>query len=101
MTAWISAPAKRDLDNIWSYLARESQSIVIADAMIASIEEHFSMIVRSPDIGRPRDEIEPGLRSFPVGNYLIYYRERGSRVVLSRVIHGMRDQKSAFFQRPH
>lgn len=27
---------------------------------------------------------------------MIYYRESGRRLVISRVIHGMRDQKSTF-----
>jgi plasmid stabilization system protein ParE len=40
---------------------------------------------------------EPGLRVFPVGNYLIYYRKapRGG-ILIARVIHGMRDQESAW-----
>jgi toxin ParE1/3/4 len=30
----------------------------------------------------------PGVRSFPVGNYLIFYRETGQGVEIIRVLHG-------------
>jgi len=42
-----------------------------------------------------RDWMEPGLRGFPAGKYIVYYRQERGRVVVSRVIHGMRDQKTA------
>ena len=40
--------------------------------------------------------LNPGVRGFPVGRYIVYYRESGPHLVISRVIHRMRDQKSAF-----
>jgi len=36
------------------------------------------------------------LRGFPVNAYIVYYRVIGSQTVISRVIHGMRDQRTAY-----
>jgi hypothetical protein len=34
-------------------------------------------------------------------DYIIYYREARGRPHILRVIHAKRDQKSAFFEKPH
>jgi toxin ParE1/3/4 len=54
------------------------------------------MLAGMPDAGRMRDEIEPGLRSFPVEDFIIYYRKvkRGG-IRISRVIHAKQDQRKA------
>jgi plasmid stabilization system protein ParE len=39
---------------------------------------------------------QASLRGFPVGNYIIYHAETERHVVISRILHGMRDQKSAY-----
>jgi toxin ParE1/3/4 len=41
-------------------------------------------------MGRNRSDIVPGIRYFPVGNYLIFYRETGQGVEIIRVLHGAR-----------
>ena len=92
----VAGPAERDLDDIWHYIARKSGSIDIANGVIDSITKTFLLFARAPAAGTERDEIEPGLRGFPVANHIIYYREIGQYVVVARVIHGMRDQKSAY-----
>jgi|SRR5271170_4296917 len=92
----VSDLAERDLDKIWYYIAKDSGSIEIADRVVESISETFSLLAQNPDAGIHRDKIEPGVRGFPVGKYIVYYRSVGEHVEISRVIHGMRDQKSAF-----
>ncbi len=92
----VADPAERDLDDIWYYIAKKSGSIDIANRIVDSIAETFSLFARAPEAGMKRDEIEAGLRGFPVANYIIYYREIDQYVVISRVIHGMRDQKTAY-----
>jgi toxin ParE1/3/4 len=75
MAHQVAPEAEIDLDGIWYYIARESDSIQIADRLIDSIIEKFSLLARYPHIGRPRDaDLRPGLRSFPVGKYVIIYR---------------------------
>lgn len=61
--------AEQDLDAIWLYIAQRSQSIEIADRTVDTIVDHFSLFAHTPDAGTRRDEIEAGVRGFPVGNY--------------------------------
>ena len=92
----VSRPAERDLDDIWYYLTKKSGSIEVADRLLDSITEAFNVFAQAPEAGTRRDEIAPGLRGFPVGNYIIYYAETERHVVISRILHGMRDQRSAY-----
>jgi plasmid stabilization system protein ParE len=41
------------------------------------------------------------LRGLPVGDYIVYYRENESWVIISRIIHGSREQEAAFSGRAH
>jgi toxin ParE1/3/4 len=92
----VSALAERDLDDIWYRIATDSGSIDIANGVVDSVTEVFALFAHAPEAGTKRDEIDDGVRGFPVGKYIVYYRESGPFVIVSRVIHGMRDQKSAY-----
>ena len=86
-----------DLDGIWYYVASESASIEIADRLIDSITDRFFLIANYPNIGRRRDDdLRPGLRSFPVGEYLIIYRLQDEDVLILRVLRGSRNIQALF-----
>lgn len=92
----IAREARDDLDNIWEYIAPRG-GIETATRFIGRIHEAFRLLATSPGIGTQRENLGTGLRSFPVGNYLIYYRAmRGGRIVVARVLHGMRRQEKAY-----
>ena len=44
-----------------------------ADKVLDSIGERCSLLAQFPFIGSIRDELFPGLRSAPVGNYVVFY----------------------------
>ena len=90
MALRLSAEARDDLDEIWLYLAREA-TISIADRQIDAITARFVLLSTWPLVGRARDDLRSGLRSFPVGRYSIFYRVRHGEVVVLRVLHGSRD----------
>jgi toxin ParE1/3/4 len=70
----------------------ESRSIEIANRTIDSITDRFFLLAIYPHLGRRRDEdLRPGLRSFPVGEYAIIYRVETEDVLILHVIHGSRD----------
>jgi toxin ParE1/3/4 len=69
----------------------------IADRLIESITDRFFLLARHPNIGRARDEdLRPGLRSFPAGDYVIIYRIDGEGVVILRVLRGSRNIAALF-----
>jgi toxin ParE1/3/4 len=90
----LSSSAERDLDEIWSYVAEEA-SPTAADRLIDAIIDRFDLLAERPGIGRARPELGPGVRSFAVENYVIYYRQEGD-VLIARVLHGRRDQIAAW-----
>jgi len=88
----VAPQAEAELDNIWYYVAKESGSVEIADRLIDSITERFHLLACHPHIGRHRDEdLRPGLRSFPVGEYVIIYRVEEKDVLILHVFRGSRD----------
>ena len=89
--------AEADLDDIWLYIATESQSIEPAQLFLDRFAVFFSRLARKPYLGRRRDEIRPGYRSFPVGSYVVFYRlVAAEEILLLRVIHGKRDLEEIF-----
>ena len=83
--------ADADLDEIWYYIVKESDSIEIADRFIDSLTERFLLLARHPHVGRIRDDLRPGLRIFPVGRYVILYRVEDEDVLILNVVAADRD----------
>jgi toxin ParE1/3/4 len=95
-----SLEADSDLLQIWYFIAVNSGSSDVADRFIESITDRFLLLAQYPNIGRTRDEdLRPGLRSFSVGEHIIFYRARSDgEVVILRVLHGRRDIATLFDQ---
>jgi len=86
--------AKADLAEIWEFIADDSDAH--ADAFIDLIDQKFQVLAHQPGIGRRRDELADGLRSFPVGRYVIFYLTVSGGVQIVRILHGARDLESTF-----
>jgi len=91
----LSREAQADLDEIWLYVAR-TRDPKAADAVIDAITERLLLLARMPQAGRRRDELLPGVRSFPVRDHVIYYTRRESALVILRVLHAARDAVRQF-----
>lgn len=87
----LAPQARAELSNIWNYIARESGNAAAADGVIDSITERFYLLAQFPYMGRARDDLRPGLRSFPVGQYVIIYTIDDEDVQILHVFHGRRD----------
>jgi len=92
--AHISEKALDDLDEIWDYIARDSQAA--ADRHIARLREKCQVLADNPGFGTRRDDLRPGMRSFPVGSYLILFQRAADGIDVIRVIHGYRDIPKQF-----
>jgi toxin ParE1/3/4 len=43
-----------------------------------------------------RNQLAPGLRALPYGDYVIYYMAKPDELVIVRVLHGARDARAIF-----
>ena len=86
--------AKADLSDIWQFIAEDSDDQ--ADAFIDLIDQKFQLLAQQSGLGRRREELAEGLRSFPVGRYVIFYLPIPGGVQIVRVLHGARDIEAAF-----
>lgn len=84
--------ADQDLDSIWDFIA--TNSVRVADKQIARIGEIFELLLENPLAGRERRELRAGLRSFAVGNYVIFYDLLPDGIEIIRVMHGRQDINS-------
>jgi toxin ParE1/3/4 len=90
----LSELAEADLTDIWVFVAQDNPEA--ADRLIDQIYEKCQFLAGSPNAGRQRAELGLSIRSFAVGNYLIFYREGATGIEVARVLHGRRDIPSLF-----
>ncbi|WP_042724328.1 type II toxin-antitoxin system RelE/ParE family toxin [Chthoniobacter flavus] len=92
----LRTPASRsDYEEIWTYIA--VHDLAAADRLVDQFDAALRVIALSPRIGRKVDDLSPGLRSFPIGNYLIFYRLSGDALEVIRLVHGARDITPEYF----
>jgi toxin ParE1/3/4 len=85
----VSDAARADLEEIWLFIAQDDPDV--AGRFVRSIVSRFPKLASMPFMGRQRDELAPRLRSFPVSNYIIFYRPMADGIEIVRVLHGSRD----------
>ena len=93
----LSPAAEQDLAEIETHVARDHQHA--ASRLLDALEAACRLLAVHPEAGRRRDEIAPGVRSFPVGSYVIFYRQLPGTVGIARVLHGSRDLPATFHDR--
>jgi toxin ParE1/3/4 len=78
-------------------VATANGSAEIADRLIDSIASRFFLLATQLHMDRHRDEdLRPGIRTFPVGEYVIAYGIEGDDVLILRVLRGSRDINALF-----
>lgn len=87
--------AKDDLLDGWDYLA-EVSGMEAADRWVEQLDAKLSLLARQPQMGRQRDELAPGLRSFPIGRHVVFYLSLHDGIEVVRLLHGARDMDALF-----
>lgn len=85
----LSREARADIDEILIFIAADN--IDAAISFNDRLDDVFLMLGDNPKAGRERPELNEGLRSFPLGNYLIFYRIWAGKITIARVLHSARD----------
>ena len=89
-----SSDAHADLEEISLYIL--DLNPVAANHFLDALEKTCELLAKHPGIGRLRPELGEGVRSFSVGNYLVFYTAAKDGIDVARVIYGGRDLPSAF-----
>lgn len=90
----ITRQAQADIDEILVYIAADNLDAAIS--FNDRLAHRFEMLAENPMAGRERPELRGEMRSFPEGNFLIFYRSWAGKVAIVRVLHGARDQDEIF-----
>ena len=81
-----SRRAEADLIEIGEYTLRawgEDQTIRYID----DLETCCQQLADNPELGRPCDNIRPGLRRMKQGQHVIFYRQKPRGILVSRILH--------------
>lgn len=89
-----TSQAHLDVTEIAFRIAEENPTA--ADHWLDLIDKKCHTLARMPEMGRKRFDLAPNLRSFAVGNFIIFYRPVSSGIQVIRVLHGGRDLPPLF-----
>lgn len=91
------AQARDDLIHIKRYIARESGSQSTAVQFTEKIREQCRKLADLPgEMGRLRPELGKSLRSFPYGNYVIFFMYNDDCLEIVTILEGHRDIEAVF-----
>ena len=80
-----SSRAENDLMEIWGHIAKDDP--LAADRQLDWIDAACTMLAENPQAGPRREDLARGLRFYPVGNYLIFYKVGEDGITPARVLH--------------
>lgn len=85
----ITAQAEADLEETWEYVAHGGAAK--ADRFIDRLLKQAGIHAQFPLTGRSREDLAPGLRSFVVKPFVVFFRSKDETIEIIRVLHGRRD----------
>lgn len=86
--------ALSDLEEIWVHFSETSEKT--ADKILRQITEKFPKLLNFPEMGKERNDLLIGLRSFPTGKFIIFYQRTDLGIEIVRVVHSSRDIQQVF-----
>jgi toxin ParE1/3/4 len=63
------------------------------------VDGQLKTLAQFPGVGPAREELAAGLRSCPLGSYVIFYRVVKGGIEVARVLHGARNLRRVFRRR--
>jgi toxin ParE1/3/4 len=91
----IAGSARADLREIRDHIAKDNPGA--ARRVVLRLRATARRLAETPGMGRSREEdLRPGLFSFPLGQYVLFYKAQPGGIVLIRALHGARDLPAIF-----
>ena len=88
-------PADEDFIGILQYTARE-WGVRQRDTYSRKLTDALQRLTHFPHLGKPRDDLRPGLRAREAGEHVIYYRVNDEAITVLRLLHHTMDPKLHF-----
>src|SRR4051812_46695534 len=85
----ITEQAQAELDEMWDHISERNPRA--ADRRIGRFDAAPRTQAQFPKRGKSREEVAPGLRSFVVKPYMVFYRPAQGTIEVLCVLHGRRD----------
>lgn len=82
--------ALNDLDDIADFTI-ETWGIDQLEKYLRQLNDRFEWLAENPLLGRIRDDIHPGYRSFPEGSHVVFYIIQGEHVDVIGIPHKSMD----------
>lgn len=92
-----TAHAANDLRSIIRY-TRQTWGVKQARLYRQELELSLTRLGERPDMGRQREEIASGVRSFRVAEHIAFYIRRRGGITILRLLHPRMDVELAFTQ---
>lgn len=86
----LTPAAQRDLSSIWDF-TEERWDVSQAERYIRKIQAAVERIAEDPDIGRTREGIREGYRSYAIGSHIIFYMPSADHIEIVRILHQRMD----------
>ena len=85
--------AVTDLEAIWVYTV-EQWGVEQAERYLKSLFACFEDLAENPQLGRQRDEVKAGYRSFPQGRHVVFYLVVPAGIEVIGIVHQSADVDS-------
>ncbi len=91
----LRALAREDLQEIWRYTF-EQWGIEQAERYLGALFTCFEDLAANPQLGRERDDIKAGYRSFPQGRHVVFYTVGESSIQIIGIVQQSADVDGHF-----
>ena len=93
---FFASRARNDFNKILSYIGERDWTNAVD--FTTRLQLTCVRLAGMPKIGRKHDDLATGLRSFPVGKYIIFYRAISDDIEIVRILHASRNIDRLFFE---
>ena len=93
----ISPLAEQDIEAIGDYIAQDNPHRALT--FIAELRNQCAKIAASPKACRLRPELGVNIRSYALGNYVIFFQDKHDMLCIVRVLHGAMDIETRFSEK--
>lgn len=91
----LTSKARQDMLAIRDYIGLDN--VIAANDWVKQMIQHFRLLGAMPHMGRVRSDLGLDYRSFPAGNYLIFYTIEEHIIRILHILHSRRDIEHHLF----